>query len=72
MMPILLVLVVVIAGYAQRHAEDASGQMRTGMEGCATTDPDYAGRLLTVSRFFAILLDAMSQLFFSSACPWAL
>ena len=54
MMPILLVLVVVIAGYALtlRH-EDASGQMRTGMEG------------LTVSRFLQILLDAMSQLFFS-------
>lgn len=65
MMPILLVLVVVIAGYALtlRH-EDASGQMRTGLEGlCYYLTPHMEG--LTVSRFLQILLDAMSQLFFS-------
>ena len=65
MMPILLVLVVVIAGYALtlRH-EDASGQMRTGMEGLRYyLTPHMEG--LTVSRFLQILLDAMSQLFFS-------
>ena len=65
MMPILLVLVVVIAGYALtlRH-EDASGQMRTGLEGLRYyLTPHMEG--LTVSRFLQILLDAMSQLFFS-------
>ena len=61
----LLVLVVVIAGYALtlRH-EDASGQMRTGLEGLRYyLTPHMEG--LTVSRFLQILLDAMSQLFFS-------
>ena len=45
MMPILLVLVVVIAGYALtlRH-EDASGQMRTGMEGSALLPDPAHGR----------------------------
>lgn len=65
MMPVLLVLVVVIAGYSLtlRHT-DASGQMRTGMEGFVYyLTPDLEG--LTVSRFLQILLDAMSQLFFS-------
>lgn len=65
MMPVLLVLVVVIAGYALtlRHT-DASGQMRTGMEGFVYyLTPHLEG--LTVSRFLQILLDAMSQLFFS-------
>lgn len=56
MMPILLVLVVVIAGYALtlRH-EDASGQMRTGLEGLRYyLTPHMEG--LTVSRFLQILL----------------
>lgn len=65
MMPVLLVLVVVIAGYSLtlRHT-DASGQLRTGMEGFVYyLTPHLEG--LTVSRFLQILLDAMSQLFFS-------
>lgn len=65
MMPVLLVLVVVIAGYSLtlRHT-DASGQMRTGMEGFVYyLTPHLEG--LTISRFLQILLDAMSQLFFS-------
>lgn len=65
MMPVLLVLVVVIAGYSLtlRHT-DASGQMRTGMEGFVYyLTPHLEG--LTVSLFLQILLDAMSQLFFS-------
>ena len=65
MMPVLLVLVVVIAGCSLtlRHT-DASGQMRTGMEGFVYyLTPHLEG--LTVSRFLQILLDAMSQLFFS-------
>ena len=54
MMPILLVLVVVIAGYALtlRH-EDASGQMRTGLEGLRYyLTPHMEG--LTVSRFLPL------------------
>ena len=65
MMPVLLVLVVIIAGYSLtlRH-EDASGQLRTGLEGLRYyLTPHMEG--LTVSRFLQILLDAMSQLFFS-------
>lgn len=65
MMPVLLVLVVVIAGYSLtlRHT-DASGQLRTGLEGFIYyLTPHFEG--LTVPRFLQILLDAMSQLFFS-------
>ena len=65
MMPILLVLVIVIAGYALTlHHEDASGQVRTGMDGLRYyLTPHLEG--LTLGRFLQILLDAMSQLFFS-------
>lgn len=65
MMPILLVLVVVIAGYSLTlHHVDESGQMRTGMDGLLYyITPHFEG--LTFSRFLQILLDAMSQLFFS-------
>ena len=65
MMPVLLVLVVVIAGYSLtlRHTDDA-GQLRTGVQGLAYyLTPQLEG--LTVKRFRQILLDAMSQLFFS-------
>lgn len=65
MMPILLVLVVIIAGYSLtlKHTDEA-GQLRTGIEGFLYyLTPHFEG--LTVGRFFQILLDAMSQLFFS-------
>lgn len=65
MMPILLVLIVVIACYSVtlRHTDDA-GQLRTGLEGVVYyLTPHFEG--LTVKRFLQILLDAMSQLFFS-------
>ena len=65
MMPVLLVLIVVIAIYALtlKHT-DASGQVHTGMEGFLYyLTPNFEG--LTVQRFLQILLDAMSQLFFS-------
>ena len=65
MMPVLLVLVVVIAGYSLtlKH-EDASGQLRTGLEGLRYyLTPHVEG--LTIGRFLQILLDAMSQMFFS-------
>ena len=65
MMPILLVLVVIIAGYSLtlQHT-DASGQVHTGLQGFLYyLTPNVEG--LTTKRFLQILLDAMSQLFFS-------
>ena len=65
MMPVLLVLVVVIAVYSLtlRHTNE-SGVTRTGLEGLVYyLTPSFEG--LTLSRFLQILLDAMSQLFFS-------
>ena len=65
MMPLLLVLVVVIAGFSLTLAStDAAGQIRTGLQGLVYyLTPHTQG--LTVGRFLQILLDAMSQLFFS-------
>ena len=65
MMPVLLVLVVVIAVYSLTlKSTDAAGQVRTGMQGFLYyITPHVEG--LTVGRFLQILLDAMSQLFFS-------
>lgn len=65
MMPVLLILVVVIAGYSLTLSHtDASGQVRTGVEGFLYyIKPDFEG--LTLERFLQVLLDAMSQLFFS-------
>jgi neurotransmitter:Na+ symporter, NSS family len=65
MMPILLVLVIIIAAYSLTlKNEDSSGNVRTGIQGLLYyLTPDFEG--LTVSRFLQILLDAMSQLFFS-------
>ena len=65
MMPVLLVLVVIIAGYSLTlHHVDADGQVRTGMEGFLYyIRPDLEG--ITLRRFLQILLDAMSQMFFS-------
>ena len=65
MMPVLFVLVAVIAVYALtlKHT-DADGQVRTGLEGLVYyLTPHTEG--LTVKRFMQILLDAVSQLFFS-------
>ena len=65
MMPILLVLVVIIAGYSLTLKNtDASGNLRTGIDGFLYyITPHFEG--LTIQRFLQILLDAMSQLFFS-------
>ena len=65
MMPVLLVLVVIIAGYSLTlHHVDADGQVRTGMEGFLYyIRPDLEG--ITLRRFLQVLLDAMSQMFFS-------
>lgn len=65
MMPILLVAIILIAGYSLtlRHT-DADGTVRTGMQGLLVyLTPDLKG--LTFSKFLQVLLDAMSQIFFS-------
>ena len=60
---ILLILIIAIFSLTLTHT-DADGTVRTGMEGLAFyVKPDFSG--LTVKRFLEILLDAMSQLFFS-------
>lgn len=65
MMPILLIMIVFIAIYSLTLSyTDASGVTRTGLDGLMVyIKPDFTG--LTLQRFLQILLDAMSQLFFS-------
>ncbi len=65
MMPILLILVIVIAIYSLTLTHtDAHGTVRTGIDGFLYyLTPHVEG--LTFKRFLQILLDAMSQLFFS-------
>ena len=64
-MPGLLVMIVGIAVFSLTLSHtDESGVTRTGLEGLAVyVIPSFDG--LTFSRFLQILLDAMSQLFFS-------
>lgn len=64
-MPGLLLMIIGIAIYSLTLTHtDANGVTRTGLEGLAVyLIPDFTG--LTFSRFLHILLDAMSQLFFS-------
>ncbi len=64
-MPILLVIIVGIALYSLTLSyTDASGVTRTGIQGLAVyLIPQFEG--LTISKFLNIVLDAMSQLFFS-------
>ena len=60
---ILLILIIAIFSLTLTHT-DADGTVRTGLQGLAFyVKPDFSG--LTVKRFLEILLDAMSQLFFS-------
>ena len=64
-MPILLVLIVVIAVFSLtiKH-EDASGTVRTGLEGFKVyVVPNLEG--MTIKGFFTIVMDAMGQLFYS-------
>ncbi len=64
-MPGLIFMIIGIALFSLtlRHT-DASGVERTGLQGLAVyMIPDLTG--ITISRFLKILLDAMSQLFFS-------
>ena len=64
-MPGLLVMIVGIAVFSLTLSHtDEGGVTRTGLEGLAVyVIPSFEG--LTFSRFLQILLDAMSQLFFS-------
>ena len=62
MMPILLVLVVVIAGYSLTlHHVDESGQMRTGMDGLLYYITPHFRWELTFSRFPSRFLYLMSM-----------
>ena len=65
LMPVLLVMVIAIAFFALTiRNTDASGVTRTGLQGLAVyLKPNLQG--LTLSGFMQILLDAMSQIFFS-------
>lgn len=65
LMPILLVLIVVIAGFSLtlKHT-DTNGITRTGLEGFMVyVVPNFDG--MTLQRFATILMDAMGQLFYS-------
>lgn len=66
LMPILLVLVVGISVFSLTltHTDAASGVTRTGLQGLKVyLIPNFTG--MTLSKFVAILIDAMGQLFFS-------
>lgn len=64
-MPGLLLLIIAIAVFSLTLSHtDESGVTRTGLQGLAVyLIPDFSG--MTPQRFLGILLDAMSQLFFS-------
>ncbi len=64
-MPGLLLLIIVIAVFSLTLSHtDADGTTRTGLQGLLVyIKPDFHG--LTAKRFLEVLLDAMSQLFFS-------
>ena len=65
LMPVMLVMIVAIAIFALTltHTDEA-GVTRTGLQGLAVyLTPSFEG--LSVRRFLQILLDAMSQIFFS-------
>lgn len=64
-MPVLLLMIIGISIYSLTlHHTNADGEIRTGLQGLwIYLVPDFEG--LTFSRFLSILLDAMSQLFFS-------
>lgn len=65
LMPILLILIIGIAIFSLTLSyETEDGTVRTGLQGLAVyLIPNVEG--LTIKRFLEILLDAMSQLFFS-------
>lgn len=64
-MPGLILLVIAIGVYSLTLVHtDANGATRNGIQGLMVyLTPDFTG--LTVGKFLSVLLDAMSQLFFS-------
>ncbi len=64
-MPGLLLLIIGIAAFSLTLSRtDENGVTRTGMQGLVLyLKPDFTG--MTVQRFLNVVLDAMSQLFFS-------
>lgn len=64
-MPGLIILILGIAIFSLTLSkQDANGTVRTGLQGLKVyLYPDFSG--MTVKRFLGIVLDAMSQLFFS-------
>jgi NSS family neurotransmitter:Na+ symporter len=65
LMPILLVMIICIAGFSLTlSADDGSGSVRTGLEGFAIcVVPDFTG--LTFGGFITVIRDALGQLFYS-------
>ena len=65
MMPLLLVLIVCIAGFSLTLVHtDAAGVTRTGLEGLKVyVIPNFEG--MTLSRLLTVITDAMGQLFYS-------
>ncbi|MBE6895246.1 MAG: sodium-dependent transporter [Ruminococcaceae bacterium] len=64
-MPVLLVMIIGIALFSLTLSHtDANGVTRTGMQGLAIyLIPNFEG--VTFSKFISVVMDAMSQLFFS-------
>ena len=65
LMPILLVLIIGIAGFSLtlRHTDD-NGVTRTGLQGLIVyVIPNFEG--MTFKKFATVLMDAMGQLFYS-------
>ena len=65
MMPLLLVLIICIAGFSLTLSHtDESGVTRTGLEGLKVyLIPNFQG--MTASRLLTLITDAMGQLFYS-------
>ena len=65
LMPILLVMIICIAGFSLTlSADDGSGNVRTGLQGFAIcVVPDFTG--LTLKGFVTVIRDALGQLFYS-------
>ncbi|MER8055510.1 hypothetical protein ABS210_18935, partial [Acinetobacter pittii] len=64
-MPGLILLIIIIAVFSLTLSpEGDDGTVRTGIQGLLVyVKPDFTG--LTLKKFMGVLLDAMSQLFFS-------
>ncbi|MDO4468172.1 MAG: sodium-dependent transporter [Bacillota bacterium] len=63
-MPLLLILVIFIAGYSLTLSYTDGSITRTGLDGLKILCiPSFEG--LTIKQFFSVLMDAMGQLFYS-------